>query len=208
MTVSIAGDGDAMAAELRRRQADLVILDIMLPGEDGLALCRRLRAETTVPIIMLTAMGEETDRIVGLEVGADDYITKPFSAREVLARIRSLLRRAAYAPEAKPLRPLRFEGWRVDPIRRQVYSPENARVAMTTAEFDLLLAFCHNPGRILTRDELLSLSHTGLAGPVQRTVDVHVSRLRQKIEADPKDPRMILTVRLGGYLFTPQVTEA
>ncbi|GGH53232.1 DNA-binding response regulator [Frigidibacter albus] len=208
MQVRIAGDGWAMAAELRRQPADLVILDIMLPGEDGLTLCRRLRAETTMPIIMLTAMGDETDRIVGLEIGADDYITKPFSAREVLARVRGLLRRATYAPGTHAPRPLFFEGWKIDPIRRQVLSPDNARVTMTTPEFDLLLAFCHNPGRILTREELLSLSHTGLAGPVERTVDVHVSRLRQKVEADPKEPRLVMTVRLGGYVFTPEVTEA
>lgn len=208
MVVRVAGDGIAMTAALHARPADLVILDIMLPGEDGLSLCRRLRAETNVPIMMVTAMGEETDRIVGLEIGADDYITKPFSAREVLARVRSLLRRAAYAPERKPQRPMCFDGWRVDPIRRQVHNPDNARIAMTTAEMDLLLAFCRNPGRILTREELLSLCHIGLAGPIERTVDVHVSRLRQKIEVAPKDPRLILTVRLGGYVFTPQVREA
>lgn len=205
MTARIASDGRAMDAELRRLSADLIILDIMLPGEDGLSLCRRLRATATTPIIMLTAMAEETERVIGLEIGADDYITKPFSPRELLARVRSLLRRAAFAPDRKQ-KTLTFNGWQVDPVRRTVRDADNARISMTTAEFDLLLAFCHNPGRILSREELLSLTHAGLAGPVARSIDVHVSRLRQKIEADPKDPVYLMTVRLGGYVFTPTVT--
>lgn len=208
LAVRVAHDGAGMDALLRAEPADLIILDIMLPGEDGLSLCRRLRGATTVPIILLTALGEETDRVVGLEIGADDYITKPFSPREVLARARSLLRRAGYATAPRNGRPLRFEGWRIDPLRRQLHDPKNTRVTMTTAEFDLLLAFCRNPGRIIARDDLLSLTHAGLAGPVERSVDVHVSRIRQKIEADPKNPQLLKTVRLGGYLFTPDVTEA
>ncbi|KUP92921.1 response regulator transcription factor [Tritonibacter horizontis] len=206
LDVRIAADGREMDAHLRAAPADLIILDIMLPGEDGFSLCRRLRAETTVPIIILSALGEETDRIVGLEIGADDYVTKPFSPREVLARVRSLMRRTSYGVVPGSSGPLRFDGWRVDPVRRQVHGPDHARVSMTTAEFDLLLGFCRNPGRILSREELLSLTHAGLAGPVARSVDVHVSRLRQKIEDNPKDPKYVLTVRLGGYLFTPAVS--
>lgn len=206
--VVTAGDGTQMQAALRREPADLVILDIMLPGADGLELCRRLRAETDIPVIFLTALGDETDRIVGLELGADDYVTKPFSTREVLARVRSLLRRASLPAARRPDRVLRFDGWRVDPLRRQVHTPGNTRVTMTTTEFDLLLAFCRNPGRVLSREDLLSLTHAGLAGPIARSVDVHVSRLRRKIDADPDRPGYIQTVRLAGYLFTPEVVEA
>ena len=206
MSTEIAGDGIDMDACLRRGSFDLIVLDVMLPGEDGFSLCRRLRSSMTTPIIMLTAQGEEVDRIVGLEIGADDYVTKPFSAREVTARIRGLLRRAAYAPmERDSLRPLRFDGWTLDPQRRQVRDATGARVAMTTAEFDLLLVFCRNPGKILTREELLAHTHAGLAGPVSRSVDVHVRRLRQKIETDPSEPILLKTVRLGGYTFTANV---
>ncbi|MBB96527.1 MAG: DNA-binding response regulator [Rhodobacteraceae bacterium] len=204
----IARDGRQMDSQLRQRDFSLIILDIMLPGEDGLSLCRRIRAEKMTPIIMLTALNEEPDRIVGLELGADDYIAKPFSLRELLARVRSLLRRAACAPApARRTRPLRFEGWRIDPRRRQLHDPANTLVTMTTAEFDLLVVFCTNPGRILARDELLSLTHAGLAGPVERSIDVHVSRIRQRIEPDPKNPVLLKTVRLGGYVFAADVTE-
>ena len=206
MSAEIAGDGIDMDACLRRGSFDLIVLDVMLPGEDGFSLCRRLRAEMTIPIIMLTAQGEEIDRIVGLEIGADDYVTKPFSAREVTARIKGLLRRAAYVPpERDSLKPLRFDGWTLDPQRRQVRDPSGARIAMTTAEFDLLLVFCRNPGKILSREQLLAHTHAGLAGPIDRSVDVHVRRLRQKIEADPAEPILLKTVRLGGYMFTATV---
>lgn len=208
LSARIAEDGVAMQAALLREPADLIVLDVMLPGEDGLQLCRKIRTDSTLPILMLTALGEELDRVVGLEIGADDYVTKPFSPREVLARIRGLLRRAKYAPAHEPIKPMRFDGWRIDPLRRQLHDPRNARVSMTTTEFDLLLTFCRNPGRILTREDLLSTTHAGLAGPVERSIDVHVSRLRQKIEADPKSPQFIQTVRLGGYLFTPRVEQS
>ncbi|MBB4000771.1 response regulator transcription factor [Aureimonas pseudogalii] len=209
MKARIAGDGIEMDSCLHRGTFDLIVLDVMLPGEDGFSLCRRLRASMTVPIIMLTAQGEEIDRIVGLEIGADDYVTKPFSAREVTARIKSLLRRAAYAPaEQEVRRPLRFDGWTLDPQRRQVRDPSGARVSLTTAEFDLLLVFCKNPGRILTREQLLAHTHAGLAGPIQRSIDVHVGRLRQKIEADPSEPLLLKTVRLGGYMFAATVEPA
>ncbi|WP_372095219.1 response regulator transcription factor [Tistrella mobilis] len=208
MQATLVGDGRGMAAALARQGFDLIVLDVMLPDEDGISLCRRLRAEATIPIIMLTALGEEIDRIVGLEVGADDYVTKPFSPRELVARIRSLLRRASYGaalPDGR--RRLRFDGWEIDPLRRQLHDPSRARIALTTTEFDLLLAFCRNPGRVITREELLSLTHAGLAGPIERSIDVHISRLRQKIEADPKEPALLRTVRLGGYVFTAVVDE-
>jgi two-component system OmpR family response regulator len=191
---------------LRRQSFDLIILDAMLPGEDGFSICRRLRAASSTPIIMLTALREDVDRIVGIELGADDYITKPFNSRELVARIRGLLRRASYSSERREHRePLVFAGWRIDPVSRQLRDPNNVHVSMTTAEFDVLLAFCRNPGRVLTRDQLLGLTHAGLAGPVERSVDVHVSRVRQKIEPNVREPTLIKTVRLGGYIFTPDV---
>lgn len=209
MIPTVAEDGHVAQSLLRNNDFDLIILDVMLPGEDGLSICRRIRSEKTTPIILLTALGEEVDRIVGLEVGADDYITKPFSPREVVARIRSLLRRASYGlANSSTQGRLRFEGWQIDPLRRQLHDPSHARIALTTTEFDLLLAFCRNPGRIITREELLSLTHSGLAGPIERSVDVHISRLRQKIEADPKTPVLLQTVRLGGYMFTAKVEQA
>ena len=208
MVAEIAQDGVAMDMRMRASNFDLVILDVMLPGESGLSLCRRLRVTTNIPILMLTAADAEIDRIVGLEIGADDYVTKPFSLRELIARIRGLLRRAAL-PSLKDTRQrqLRFDGWFLDPIRRQLYDPTNARVGLTTHEFDILLAFCRNPGRVLTREELLGVTHAGLAGPIERSIDVHISRLRQKIEHDVRDPVVIKTVRLGGYMFTANVEE-
>ncbi len=206
MTARTAGSGAEMDAQMRRDSFDLIVLDLMLPGEDGFGICRRLRAQSTIPILMLTAQHEEIDRIVGLEIGADDYVTKPFSSREVVARIRSLLRRASYAPEGEDTsRLLRFDDWTIDPKRRQVRNPDGARVSLTTTEFDLLLALCRNPNRVLSREQLLSLTHAGLAGPVERSIDVHISRLRQKIEPDPAQPTMLTTVRLAGYMFTASV---
>lgn len=208
MVVEIAGDGADMDARTRTTDFDLIVLDVMLPGEDGFSICRRLRAESHIPILMLTAVDSDIDRIVGLEIGADDYVTKPFILRELTARIKGLLRRASLPPQRAPsARQLSFDGWQVDLIRRQVHDPSNARVALTTHEFDILVAFCRNCGRILTREQLLTLTHAGLAGPIERSIDVHISRLRQKIEADPRNPDFIKTVRLGGYLFTAQVEE-
>ncbi|MGA2043425.1 MAG: response regulator transcription factor [Roseiarcus sp.] len=205
MSVEAVGSGAEMDLALRRAAVDLILLDVLLPGEDGLSICRRLRASTAVPIIMVTALGHEVDRIIGLEIGADDYVAKPFNSRELIARIRALLRRARPAAARGGVRSFRFAGWRLYPAERQLTSAEGVRVTTTSAEFDLLLAFCQNPGRILSRDQLLDLTHGGLAGPIERSVDVHVSRIRQKIEPDPRDPTLIKTVRLGGYVFTPEV---
>ncbi|HEX4507409.1 MAG TPA: response regulator transcription factor [Alphaproteobacteria bacterium] len=189
-----------------RRVVDLVILDAMLPDEDGFSICRRLRAASNIPIVMLTALADDIDRIVGIEIGADDYITKPFNSRELVARIRGLLRRARGTGQAENrLRSLGFKGWKLDPVARQLYDPEGVQVTMTSAEFDLLHAFCRHPGRVLSRDELLDLTPGGQAGPIARSIDVHVSRVRQKIEPDPQQPTLIKTVRLSGYIFTATV---
>jgi two-component system OmpR family response regulator len=178
----------------------------MLPGEDGFSICRRLRASCSVPILMLTALQEDIDRILGLELGADDYVTKPFNSRELMARIKSILRRASYAHhQEEALGPMMFSGWRIDPKSRQLHDADGAQVSMTTAEFDILLAFCCNPNKVLTREQLLSMTHAGSAGPVERSIDAHISRVRQKIEPNLKDPTFIKTVRLGGYLFASKV---
>ncbi|MVA69653.1 response regulator [Agrobacterium vitis] len=210
MLVEVAADGAAMDAKMRALEFDLVVLDVMLPGEDGFSICRRLRGSGNIPILMLTSVSSDIDRVVGLEIGADDYVTKPFVLRELTARIKGLLRRSrvtSQRPDSLRKSFFRFDGWQVDPARRQLHDPSHARVAMTTHEFDLLLAFCQNPGRVLTREQLLSATHAGLAGPIERSIDVHISRLRQKIEKDPRDPALLKTVRLGGYVFTATVEE-
>ena len=206
-SVSVAISATEMDRALRREEIDLVVLDVMLPGEDGFSICGRLRASSNLPILMLTALGEEVDRIVGLEIGADDYVTKPFNSRELVARIRALLRRVRSfgVKTGQRLGPLRFAGWRIVPAERRLLSPEGVRVTTTSAEFDLLIAFCQHSGEVLSREQLLELTHGGLAGPIERSVDVHISRIRQKIEPDPRDPTFIKTVRLGGYIFTPEV---
>jgi two-component system, OmpR family, response regulator len=201
------GSAAEMDALLDRERIDLVLLDVMLPGEDGLSICRRLRMTSPIPIIMVTARGEDVDRILGLEIGADDYVTKPFNSRELVARIRALLRRVeGGAPRQRP-RPLTFAGWRINPITRELQDPAGVRITLTSVEFDLLLAFCRNPGKVLSREQLVELVHGGVAGPLDRSIDVHISRIRQKIEPDPKDRSMIKTVRLGGYVFTPDVEQ-
>ncbi|MGN6116925.1 MAG: response regulator [Nitrobacter sp.] len=209
--VVTASDGNEMQRTMAERRVDLVILDVMLPGEDGLSLCRKLRAESEVPIIMLTARGEDVDRILGLEMGADDYLAKPFNPRELLARIGAVLRRQASALTASAMRgasALTFLGWRIDLRLRELRNPEGARVAMTSAEFDLLRAFCERPGRVLSRDSLLDLTQGRNAGSFERSIDVLVSRIRRKIETDPAQATMIKTVRAGGYMFTPVVEPA
>ena len=207
-SVGIAASGPEMDRTMQKEGADLVLLDVMLPGEDGRAICARLRGQSPgLPIIMVTALGDDIDRIVGLEIGADDYVSKPFNTRELIARIRALLRRARTSGGARTRQgPLRFAGWLIHPTERRLINPQGAMVTTTSAEFDLLLAFCAHPGEILSREQLLELTHGGLAGPVERSVDVHVSRIRQKIEPSPSEPTYIKTIRLGGYIFTPEVT--
>ena len=209
--VTTAPDGRAMRAALDDWSIDLIVLDLMLPGDDGLTLCRELRAHSTIPIIMLTAMGEETDRIVGLEVGADDYVPKPFNPRELLARIKAVLRRAnerAEAPAAANGQTARFAGWTLDLARRHLQSPDGVAVALTAGEFELLVAFIDHPQRVLSRDQLLDFTRGRSAAPFDRSVDIQVSRLRRKIEPDTAAPELIKTVRSGGYLFTPAVERS
>ena len=204
LRVSTARDGREMDRVLRDARIDLAVLDVMLPGEDGLSLCRRLKATSRLAVIMLTARGDEIDRIVGLEIGADDYLAKPFNPRELLARIRAVLRRGGEI--GRPVgQAMRFLGWTLDPALRRLTDPEGIQVALTGAEFDLLRAFCEHPRRVLSRDQLLDLTQGRVGGPFDRSVDVLVSRLRQKMERDPKRPEMIQTVRSGGYLFSPPV---
>jgi two-component system OmpR family response regulator len=206
--VSIAHNGGEMASILEASRVSLVILDLMLPGEDGLALCRQLRATGTLPIIMLTAMGDEVDRIIGLEMGADDYLAKVANPRELLARVRAVLRRAG-APEAgapaDQKRILEFAGWRLDVTHRQLYSAKDALVPLRAGEFELLLAFVERPQRVLSRDQLLDLSRGRSANVFDRSIDVQISRLRRKIEPDPKEPTLIRTVRNGGYILAANV---
>jgi len=210
--VATARNGVEMDKQLKLARIDLVVLDLMLPGEDGLSLCRRLRAGGATPVIMLTAMGEETDRIVGLELGADDYLAKPFNPRELLARIKAVLRRsggssAASPPAATPARRiLEFAGWRFDLAQRCLQAPNGETLPLSAGEFELLAAFAQHPRRVLTRDYLLDLARGRSAMPFDRTIDVQVSRLRRKIEANPVEPTLIKTVRGGGYIFTPAVS--
>ena len=211
MRVETAADGRAMWKQIESARIDLVVLDLMLPGEDGLSLCRRLRVATTIPVIMLTALGEETDRIIGLEMGADDYLAKPFNPRELLARIRAVLRRAGATaqPISEERGPtLAFDGWKLDLAKRELRAPGGELVALTAGEFDLLVVFAERPKRVLNRDQLLDLTKGRAAATFDRSIDVQLSRLRRKIEADPKDPTLIKTVRGGGYVFTSDVARA
>ncbi|POA59181.1 MULTISPECIES: response regulator [unclassified Pseudomonas] len=208
--VGVATDGAGLWAAMERDVPDLIILDLMLPGDNGLTLCQRLRLQHATPVIMLTAMGELSDRVVGLEMGADDYLGKPFDARELLARVRAVLRRSG---ESRPLagevpRPLiRFADWQLDLTRRELRSPDQVMIPLSAGEFDLLLVFVEHPQRILTREQLLDLARGHAHDAFDRSIDVQVSRLRRKLEFDTKRPAMIRTVRNGGYLFTPSVTR-
>jgi len=209
LRASVAADGDAMEAVLRRNPVDLVILDVMLPGRSGLELCREIRARQATPIIMLTAVNETTDRVVGLELGADDYVPKPFDPRELLARVRAVLRRNGAKEEKRPpARQIwRFAGWTMDCSRRRLVAPGDVRVELTAAEFNLLHTFVRSAQRVLTRDQLIELSGGDGGINYDRSIDILVSRLRRKMEDDPKKPTLIQTVRSGGYQFIPEVTS-
>ncbi|MBR0782065.1 response regulator [Bradyrhizobium iriomotense] len=206
--VSAVTNGKEMDRHLAQSRADLIVLDLMLPGEDGLSLCRRLRMESTTPIIILTAKGEDLDRILGLEMGADDYLPKPFNPRELLARINAVLRRhASGLTAASTATRLKFQGWTIDLRLRELRDPEGAQVPLTSAEFDLLQAFCERAGRVLARDSLLNMTRGRPGGSFGRSIDVLVSRLRRKLDRS-EDTSMIKTIRTGGYVFTPRVEEA
>ena len=200
----------ASAAEARSRigehAPDLVLLDIMMPGEDGLSLCRHLVETRAIPTIFLTARGEATDRIVGLEIGADDYVVKPFEPRELVARIRSVLRRSARgAAPATDNQLFEFEGWRLDPLKRRLIDPDGAGVVISSVEFRLLMAFLEHPRQVLDRDRLLDMVQGREAHLFDRAVDNQVSRLRRKIEADSRNPQLIQTVWGGGYMLAADV---
>jgi two-component system OmpR family response regulator len=199
----------AARSTLGETTPDLVLLDIMMPGEDGLSLCRHLVETRDLPVILLTARGEATDRIVGLEIGADDYVTKPFEPRELVARIRSVLRRTERAPIVQDEELVyRFDGWTLDPLKRKLVDPDGTTVPISTAEFRMLRAFCDHPRQVLDRDRLLDMVQGREAQLFDRAVDNQISRLRRKIEADSRNPQLIQTVRGGGYRLSADVTRS
>lgn len=206
--VTAVADGKGLRAAVAAAMPDLIILDLMLPGEDGISLCRAVRARSEVPIIMLTARGEETDRVVGLEVGADDYLAKPFSPRELLARVKSVLRRAKSMPpnlRQEEVRWLRFAGWQLDAVTRNLTAPDGVVVPLGATEFRLLRALLDHPGRVLTREQLIELMLSRDAGPFDRALDVQISRLRQRLREDAREPAIIKTVRGQGYVLAAAV---
>jgi two-component system OmpR family response regulator len=208
--ISVAESAAALRRLLERGAPDLIILDVMMPGEDGLSVCRQLRSTTDVPIIFLTAMTEDTDRIIGLELGADDYLTKPFNPRELLARIKAVLRRVNSLPPRRGLikaKAVRFDRWILNIGRRELVGPDRVAIPLSTAEFRLLSAFLEHAGLVLSRDQLLDLTVGKTAESFDRSIDNQVSRLRRKIELDPKAPALIKTHWGGGYSFTAEVEQ-
>ena len=207
--VTGAPDGRAMLETLAHSAVDLIVLDLMLPGRSGVELCRDVRANSQVPIVMLTARNEESDRITGLEGGADDYVTKPFSPRELLARIRAVLRRGR-APRnsvlTQPSGIVTFDGWRMDLRRRELQSPAGTLIDLSTGEFDLLVAFVEHANRVLSREALMQFAKARMSDdPFDRTIDVQISRLRRKLEADAGGGQLIKTVRGAGYMFASTI---
>lgn len=202
--VSLANGGEQMRNQLLSGNVDLVVLDIMMPGESGLDLLKELRTHDDLPVIMLTAMSEDADCVLGLEMGADDYVTKPFSPRVLLARIKAVLRRPKEeSPNAKPDSDyLRFKGWQLDIHQRQLTRNDGVLIALSSAEFTLLKVFLSHPQQVLSRDELLNLTKGRDALPFDRSIDNQISRLRRKIETDPHKPTLIKTIWGGGYMFT------
>jgi two-component system, OmpR family, response regulator len=211
LRVTAVADGRAMWQALDRGAFDLIVLDLMLPGDDGLTLCRNLRARSDMPVIMLTARGEETDRIVGLEMGADDYLAKPFSARELLARIKVILRRArSLPPNMRPEgeREIRFGDWVLDTVHRHLVSAGGVVTPIGGAEYRLLRIFLAHPNRVLTRDQLVEMTQGKEADALDRSIDVQVSRLRRRLGDGSRDPGMIKTVRGEGYVLSVPVEKA
>jgi two-component system OmpR family response regulator len=210
--VSTADGGVAMRQRMAEAHVDLVLLDLGLPGEDGLALMRSLRETASVAVIVVSGRGEPIDRIVGLEIGADDYVTKPFDLRELAARVRSVLRRtlarAASTDGSAPVETARFAGWTLDFAARRLDSPQGRSVDLTTGEFELLATMVKAPGRVFSRDELLEATRNRQAAPFDRTIDVQVGRLRRKIETDPQRPSLIKSVRGAGYVLAAKVERS
>lgn len=205
-------DGAALRSLMAADPADLVLLDLGLPGEDGFSIARHMRENWRCGLVIVTGRGDPVDKVVGLEVGADDYVTKPFDLRELAARVKAVLRRLtpdASAAAAAPTPPerLRFAGWRLDTAARSLSNAQGEAVALTTGEFDLLCAFARHPGRVLSRDFLLEQTRGREAAPFDRTIDVQVGRLRKKIEANADDPQLIKSVRGAGYILVPPVTH-
>lgn len=211
MRATSAHDAIEMDAKLANGQFDLIVLDVMMPGEDGLSVCRRLSATGTIPILMLTALGEETDRIVGLEIGADDYLAKPFNPRELVARIKAILRRSTktevYAGKLSGRR-IAFAHWMLDTDSRLLTNEDGERTDLTSAEFKLLTVLLERPRFVLNRDQLLDLTAGRAASVFDRTIDNQISRLRRKIELEASRPRIITTVRGGGYCLAADVRES
>ena len=206
--VTTVADGRSMRAALERGRFDLVILDLMLPGEDGLTLCRDLRTRSNLPVIMLTARGDETDRIVGLEMGADDYLPKPFNPRELLARIKAVLRRVHTLPADSAMdtaQHITFAGWTLDVTARQLLSPAGVVVPLSSGEYRLLRVFLEHPNRVLSRDQLLDFTRGREAAPFDRSIDVQVGRLRKRLEDTAAEPTLIKTVRGEGYVLAATV---
>ncbi|MBS0296004.1 MAG: response regulator [Proteobacteria bacterium] len=208
--VQTVGDGNAMEAALATSAPDLVVLDLMLPGEDGLSICKRLSNSSGPPVIMLSAMGEETDRIIGLELGADDYLPKPCNPRELLARVKAVLRRRREPSPAASMggtgAAVEFDGWRLDLVRRELTSPQGVVAPLSSGEFGLLRVFAERPGRILTRDQLLDLARGPTSDAFDRAIDVQISRLRRKLD-DGSGHELIRTVRGEGYIFDVRVVR-
>ena len=204
--VTVAGDGREMRRMLDVSRVDLIVLDVMMPGEDGLSLCRDLRARSNLPVVMLTARADEVERIIGIEMGADDYLAKPFNPRELLARIKSVLRRARSLPDgASEGRRVRFAGWTLDLVTRTLESPEGVAVALSGTEFRLLKVLLEHPNRVLDRNQLTDLTLGREAAPFDRSIDVQLSRLRQRLGDDAREPRIIKTVRNQGYVLAAPV---
>jgi len=203
--VSVVEDGKGMWRVLEKEHVDLAVLDIMLPGDDGLTLCRQLRANSALPVIMLTALGEDTNRIVGLELGADDYLSKPFNPRELLARIKGVLRRSG--GDLDEVHTLRFADWTVDRNAHHLISPQGIVVNLSSGEYRLLDAFLSHPNRVLSRDQLMEILQGRDWGPFDRSIDVQVSRLRRRLKEDADSPELIKTIRGEGYMFTAKVSR-
>ncbi|WP_039985427.1 response regulator [Vibrio owensii] len=208
-TVVEANGGDEMRSAIAKQKFDLVILDIMMPGDDGLTLCKELQEKQRTPFIFLTAMSEDADTVVGLELGADDYLTKPFSPRVLLARVKAVLRRVEKSVDVEPPKQqssmIKFSGWQLDIHQHQLTRDDGLLVALSAAEFRLLKAFLAHERQVLSRDQLMDLTKGAEANPFDRSIDNQISRLRKKIESDPKNPTLIKTVWGGGYMFTEKV---